>query len=104
MWGSFSDERTGLSFKVAAGPRQRSHTRLRVPWNSRRYFTLSDSRLPFSSPPTTHRATMEVFPPPPHFHTGLLGSESKSYVMTDGQSASLSWIKAPISGLEPDIY
>jgi hypothetical protein len=31
MWGALSDERTGLSFKIAAGPRQRSHSRVRVP-------------------------------------------------------------------------
>jgi hypothetical protein len=30
--------------------------------------------------------------------------ESESYVMTDDQSASLSWNKAPIWGLRPDIY
>jgi hypothetical protein len=29
---------------------------------------------------------------------------SQSYVMTDGQSASLSWNKAPIWGLRPDLY
>jgi hypothetical protein len=26
MWGALSDERTGLSFTIAAGPRQRSHS------------------------------------------------------------------------------
>jgi hypothetical protein len=31
-------------------------------------------------------------------------SESESYVTTDGQSASLSWNKAPIWGLRPDFY
>jgi hypothetical protein len=31
-------------------------------------------------------------------------TESQSYVTTDGQSASLSWNKAPIWGLRPDIY
>jgi hypothetical protein len=31
-------------------------------------------------------------------------SQSKSYVTTDGQSASLSWNKAPIWGLRPDLY
>jgi hypothetical protein len=31
-------------------------------------------------------------------------SESESYVPTDGQSASLTWNKAPIWGLRPDIY
>jgi hypothetical protein len=50
IWGAFSDERTGLSFTIAAGSRQRSHFRVRVP-----YFTVSDLRLPFSSPPTTSR-------------------------------------------------
>jgi hypothetical protein len=31
-------------------------------------------------------------------------SESESHVTTDSQSASLSWYKAPIRGLRPDIY
>jgi hypothetical protein len=30
-------------------------------------------------------------------------SESESYITTDGQSASLSWNKAPIWGLRPDL-
>jgi hypothetical protein len=30
MWGSLSDEGKGLSFTIAAGPRQRSHSRVRV--------------------------------------------------------------------------
>jgi hypothetical protein len=63
MWSAFSDERMGLPFTIAAGPRQRSHSRVRVPWDSRPYFTASDSRLPFSSPPATRRATVEVFDP-----------------------------------------
>jgi hypothetical protein len=63
MWCALSDERTGLSFTVAAGPRQRSHSRTRVPGDSRQYFTVSDSRLPFLSLPTTRRATVEVFDP-----------------------------------------
>jgi hypothetical protein len=29
-WGALCDERTGLSFTTAAGPRQRSHSRVRV--------------------------------------------------------------------------
>jgi hypothetical protein len=62
MGRSLSDERTGLSLIIAAGLRQRSHSRIRVPWDSRSYFTLSDSRLPFLSPPTTRRATV-VFDP-----------------------------------------
>jgi hypothetical protein len=39
-WGALSDERTGLSFTTAAGPRQRSHSRARVPWDSWPHFTL----------------------------------------------------------------
>jgi hypothetical protein len=52
LWGALSDERTGLSFVCAAGPCQRSLSRVRIPWDSRPYFTLSDLRVPFSSPPT----------------------------------------------------
>jgi hypothetical protein len=63
MWGALSDERTGLFFTIAASPRQRSHFRVRFPWNSWPYFTVSDSRIPFSSPPTTCRTTVEVFDP-----------------------------------------
>jgi hypothetical protein len=87
-----------LSFTIAAGARQRSHSRVGVPWNSRPNFTVSDSRLSFSSPPTTCRAAVVVFDP---------ASESSrvgSYVTTDGQSASLSWNKAHTWGLWPDIY
>jgi hypothetical protein len=42
MWGARSDERTGLSFKIAAGARQRSHSRVQVPWGLRLYFIVSD--------------------------------------------------------------
>jgi hypothetical protein len=63
IWGALSDERTGLSFTIAAGPCQRSNFRVRVPWDLRPYFTVSDSRFPFSSPPTTRRVTVEVFDP-----------------------------------------
>jgi hypothetical protein len=31
IWGVLSDERTGLQFAIATGPRQRSHFRVRVP-------------------------------------------------------------------------
>jgi hypothetical protein len=53
----------GLSFTIAAGPRQRTHSRVRVPWDSLPYFTVSDLRLPILSPPTTRGATVEVFDP-----------------------------------------
>jgi hypothetical protein len=61
--GALSEEMTGLSFVHAASPCQRSLSRARVPWDSRPYFTVSDLRLPFSSPPTTRRVTVEVFYP-----------------------------------------
>jgi hypothetical protein len=61
--GALSNERTGLSFVYAAGPCQRSLSRVWVPWYSRPYFTVSDSRLPFSSPLATRRVTVEVFDP-----------------------------------------
>jgi hypothetical protein len=63
LWGALSDERSGLSFVCAAGPYQRSLSRVRVPWDLRPYFTISDLRLPFSSPPKTRRVTVEVFDP-----------------------------------------
>jgi hypothetical protein len=63
VWGALSDERMDLSFTIDPGPCQRSHSRVRVPWDSRPYFTASDSRFPFSSPPTTRRATVDVFNP-----------------------------------------
>jgi hypothetical protein len=77
-----------LSFAIAAGPSQRSHSHVRVPRDSWPHFTVSDSRLPqpgglgpriyiptetgwpgytprhwvlLSSPPTPHRATVEAF-------------------------------------------
>jgi hypothetical protein len=34
IWGALSDERTGLQFTLAAGPGQRSHSWVRVPWDS----------------------------------------------------------------------
>jgi hypothetical protein len=46
MSGAVSDEKMGLPFATAAGLRQCSHSRARVPWYSWPYFTVSDSRLP----------------------------------------------------------
>jgi hypothetical protein len=61
LWGILSDERAGMSFVYAAGPSHCTLFRVRVPWDSWPHFTLSDLTLPFSSPPTTRRATVEVF-------------------------------------------
>jgi hypothetical protein len=46
MWGAVSDERRGLPFTIAAGPRQRSHSWVRVPRDPWPYFNVSDLRLP----------------------------------------------------------
>jgi hypothetical protein len=46
MWGALCHEKTGLPFIIAAGPRQRSHPRVRAARDLRPYFTASDSRLP----------------------------------------------------------
>jgi hypothetical protein len=51
MWDALSNERTGLSFTIAAGHRQRSHSQVQVPWDSCPYFTVSDSRFPQSGGP-----------------------------------------------------
>jgi hypothetical protein len=63
LWGALSDERSVLSFVCTAGPCQRNLSRIQVPWDLRPYFTISDLRLPFSSPPTIRRVTVEVFDP-----------------------------------------
>jgi hypothetical protein len=96
-----SDERTGLSFihVYAAGLRQPSLSRVPVPWESWPYFTVSDLRLPFSSPPTTRRVTVEVFEP-----ASTLVYKVKVILRPTVQSASPSWNKAPIWGLRPDLY
>jgi hypothetical protein len=83
MWEGFSDEMTGLSFTISAGRRQRSHSLVRVPWDSQQYFTVSDSRVPFSSPPTTSRATVEVFEPASTRDALESESESESYITSD---------------------
>jgi hypothetical protein len=82
MWGALSDERTGLSFTTAASPLQHSQPRIRVPWDWLPYFIVSDSRLPFSSPSRTRRATLEVF-------NLFCWVKSQSHIATDGESVSL---------------
>jgi hypothetical protein len=62
MWGALSDERTGLSFTVAAGPRQRSHSGARVPRDSWPYFTVSGSRIPQSGGPGPQEQGGPVMP------------------------------------------
>jgi hypothetical protein len=84
IWGALSDERKGLLFTLAAGPRQRSHSRaelvtifyclrFEIPstWRARSPYLYPPGTMwlsytprhwvPFSSPPTARRAAMEVF-------------------------------------------
>jgi hypothetical protein len=46
MWVALSDERMGLSFTIAAGPRQDSHSWFLAPRDSGPCFTVSDSTFP----------------------------------------------------------
>jgi hypothetical protein len=100
FWGARSDERTCLSFVYAAGPRQRSHFWVRIPWDWWPYFTVSDLRLPFSSPPTTRRVTVEVFEPTStrvfcQVKVPRTVCQSQSYFTTGGlPPMSLSWRQA----------
>jgi hypothetical protein len=93
MWGALSQERTGLSFTISAGPRKRSHSRVLFPQDYhillpliRNFPNLEDKdpvvlsprnmmthltpyrTAPFLWPPTTHRATVDIYtysnPPP----------------------------------------
>jgi hypothetical protein len=63
MCGTLPDERTGPSFTIDACPCECSNSMVQVPWDSWSYFTVSDVRLIFLSPPTTCRVTVEVFDP-----------------------------------------
>jgi hypothetical protein len=95
MCALLSDERTSLSFATAADLRQRSHSRVRVPWDSQPYFTVSDSRLPFSLPPTTRGATVEVFDPASTQDMFEL-SQCQNYFTTGGlPPISSAWRQAP---------
>jgi hypothetical protein len=74
----------GLSFTIAAGPRRRGHSQVRVLWDSRPYFTLTDSRFPFSSPPPTRTVTaagVEVF-----------DSASTGDLLSNGSLPSQHWL------------
>jgi hypothetical protein len=56
--GAVSDERMGLPFTIAAGPRQHNHSWSRVLQDSWPYFTVSDSR-----PPTWRVRSPYLYPP-----------------------------------------
>jgi hypothetical protein len=108
MWGGLSNERMGMSFTITAGP---------LPAQS--YSVPSSAGLPT----VLYCLILEIFlivasydsqgydgGIRPHLHTRFSlkvkskSSQSQNYVTTDGQSAILSWNKAPIWGLRPDFY
>jgi hypothetical protein len=66
FWGALSHERSGLSFVYAAGPWQRSLSRVRVPWDLRPYFTVSHLRLPFRRLLRLAGSRWRYSTPPPH--------------------------------------
>jgi hypothetical protein len=49
MWGTLSDERTGMSFTISAGPRQRSQFRVRVPSGNLSCYNLSANHAEVTS-------------------------------------------------------
>jgi hypothetical protein len=84
--------------------RHRSHSQVRVPRGSWPYFTVSDLRLPKpgGSGPCIYISQEQggpVITPGTGFQPR---GDPAYYITTDGQSASLSWNKAPIWSLRPD--
>jgi hypothetical protein len=63
MWGALSLTRgrvCRLQLLLALAIAVATCIRVRVPWDSRLYFTVADSRFPFSSPPTIRKAWTEL--------------------------------------------
>jgi hypothetical protein len=90
--GAPSLTRGRVSFVYAAGPRQRSLSRVRVPWISRPYFTLcfETSLFVASYDSQGHGGGIR-----PRLHTGPDVCLSLSHTATNGQSVCLSWCRAP---------
>jgi hypothetical protein len=81
-------------------PRHCSHFRVRVPWDLWPYFTVSESRLPFSSCPTNRRATVEVFHPAstrecPRISVSQSVSQSESELLYDWRFTDSQSVLAP---------
>jgi hypothetical protein len=79
--GRLSDERTGLPFVCAAGPCQRSLSRVLVPWDLRPYFTVSDLRLPFHRLLRLAGSRWRYSTPPPHGFCVYSRMNSVSYLL-----------------------
>jgi hypothetical protein len=69
MWGVLSEERTGLSFAIATGPRQRSLSRVRVSWDSRPYLLSQIRDFPFRRLLRLAGSRWRYSTPPPHGRT-----------------------------------
>jgi hypothetical protein len=76
MWGALSGEMTGLSLTIPDGPRQRSHSRVRLPWDPGTYFTVSNSRLPFCRLLPLAELRWRYSTPPPHWILSCLANSS----------------------------
>jgi hypothetical protein len=74
----------GSVFCICCWPSPGSLSRVRVPWDSWSCFTVSDLRLPFSSPPTTRRVRWRYSTPPPHGYklVNLIVSKKNSSART----------------------
>jgi hypothetical protein len=95
IWSALSDERTGLSFIIAAGPCQRSHFRVRVPYNSGHILLSQIRDFPFRRLLRFAESRWRYSTTIPHGCILLLllnfsSCQSQSHVTTDGQPASLS--------------
>jgi hypothetical protein len=88
FWGALFDERTGLSFIYATGPRQHSRSRVRAPLDSWRYFIISDLRLPFRRLLRLAGSRWRYSNPPPH---GLRASHlSGTHHIDSGRTSGTS--------------
>jgi hypothetical protein len=72
MRGRIFYEKTGLWFKITAGPRQRSLSWIKVLQDSLPYFTVSDSRLPQPARPcprnyNPQKRVVHLYPQTPRF-------------------------------------
>jgi hypothetical protein len=66
MWRALSDERTGLSFTIAPGPRQRRHFPVRLPWDSWPYLLCQTRDFPFRRLLRLSVLRWRYSTPPPH--------------------------------------
>jgi hypothetical protein len=94
MWGALSDERMGLPFTIAAGPRQRYHSWVRVPRDSWSYFTVSGSRLP---QPREPGPCIYI----PQEHGGPVIPPGTGFPFPDLRRTELRWLLYPLRTNHP---